>query len=502
LEPALKIVMITTDRNDCNLEHLRLLLADRLSPAGRTEVIAHLDSCLDCCRRLEQLAAGKSWWNDARESLAEVPHTCTRPDTSQVESKAPALPREPSDSEPDVDADAIVSLTLGALKPANRPDVLGLWGEYEIVDVVGRGGMGVVLKGLDRQLNRYVAVKVLAPQFAGNGAARKRFAREAQAAAAVVHPHVIAIYGVDAAAQLPYLVMPYVAGQSLQERIHVQGPLPTSDILCIAKQTAEGLAAAHAQGLVHRDIKPANILLEHNVDRVLITDFGLARAVDDATVTRSGLIAGTPPYMSPEQARGDAIDHRSDLFSLGSVMYAMCTGEAPFQAATTVALLRRVSDSEPVPIRRLNPDVPLWLVRIVERLMEKNVGDRYQTSAELASLLEHCIAHLQQPDRIRLPRELRKTTISRRTRMLGAASLALAVPLALCLPDIHLSGTNSKDQKVQHTVKRQVVPRTNGVAKTNRPTDWLGEADQALQQLDAEVTRLEHILQIPTRENE
>jgi eukaryotic-like serine/threonine-protein kinase len=190
--------------------------------------------------------------------------------------------------------------------------MLGRLGGYEIVGIIGAGGMGVVLKGFDSPLNRYVAIKVLAPHLATSGAARRRFAREAQAAAAVVHPHVISIHAVSADGELPFLVMPYVRGMSLQKRIDRHGPLGVAELLRVAAQTAAGLAAAHAQGLVHRDIKPANILLEEGVERVAITDFGLARAIDDATTTRSGVIAGTPQYMSPEQARGELIDHRSD----------------------------------------------------------------------------------------------------------------------------------------------------------------------------------------------
>ena len=139
----------------------------------------------------------------------------------------------------------------------------------------------------------------------------------------MVHPHVLAIHGVNGNGVLPYLVMPLVTGPSLQQRIDQHGPLDSKDVLRIGLQAAQGLAAAHAQGLVHRDVKPANILLEHGLERVLLTDFGLARAIDDASLTYSGVIAGTPQFMSPEQARGEAVDHRTDLFSLGSVLYTM-----------------------------------------------------------------------------------------------------------------------------------------------------------------------------------
>ena len=197
---------------------------------------------------------------------------------------------------------------LAYLGPTDDPQMLGRLGPYEIVGVIGRGGMGVVLKGFDRPLNRFVAIKVLAPMLATSSAARQRFAREARAAAAVVHQHVIAIHQVDEFRGLPYLVMPYLSGPSLQRRIDRDGALSVLEVLRIGRQVALGLAAAHEQGLVHRDVKPANILLESDVERVTITDFGLARAIDDVSITQPGIIAGTPQYMSPEQSRGEAVD--------------------------------------------------------------------------------------------------------------------------------------------------------------------------------------------------
>ena len=206
------------------------------------------------------------------------------------------------------------------------------------VEVIGRGGFGVVLRAFDDRLHRIVAIKVLAPPYAAVGSARKRFIREARAAAAVKNEHVVGIYDVQEDANPPYLVMELIEGMSLQDKLDKQGTVGVKEILRIGLQTAEGLAAAHKQGLVHRDVKPANILLENGVERVKITDFGLARAADDASLTQSGTVAGTPTYMSPEQANGDAVDHRSDLFSLGTVLYAMCTGHSPFRGNNTHAV--------------------------------------------------------------------------------------------------------------------------------------------------------------------
>jgi len=236
---------------------------------------------------------------------------------------------------------------------------------------------------------------VLSPAFAANGSARKRFIREARTAAAVKNEHVVGIYDVEEDAQPPYLAMEMVDGISLQDKIDKHGSLGVTEILRIGLQIAEGLTAAHKQGLVHRDIKPANILLENGVERVKITDFGLARAVDDASVTQSGTVAGTPMYMSPEQAEGLQIDHRSDLFSLGTVLYAMCTGHPPFRASGTHAVLKRVIDAAPRPIREINNEIPDWLCDIIGKLHAKKPEDRFPTAKEVAELLGQRLADVQ-----------------------------------------------------------------------------------------------------------
>jgi serine/threonine-protein kinase len=197
--------------------------------------------------------------------------------------------------------------------------------------------------------------------------------------------------------------MAFIPGRSLQQRIDHTGPLEIKEILRIGMQTALGLAAAHAKGLVHRDIKPANIMLENGVERVRITDFGLARAVDDASITQNGVLTGTPQYMAPEQARGEIVDQRADLFSLGSTLYAMCTGRSPFRADSTAAAVRQVCDTEPTTIQSINPDIPAWLEGIIKKLHAKDPDQRFQSAAEVADLLEQCLAHVQQPDQHRLP---------------------------------------------------------------------------------------------------
>jgi CheY-like chemotaxis protein len=273
------------------------------------------------------------------------------------------------------------------LEPAGKPGYLCSLDHYQIMRVAGQGSGGVVLQAFDDALHRVVAIKVLAPEHAGNPNCRLRFLREARAMAAVRNDYVIDVYAVDEIHGIPYLVMEFIAGVSVAQKLEGGVPLDIDEVLRIGYQTASGLAAAHAQGLVHRDIKPTNILLECGKDRVKITDFGLARAADDATLTLHGTVSGTPQFMAPEQAGARPLDHRCDLFSLGSVLYAMCTGRAPFQGETNMAVLKHVCEDQPERIRDLNPITPQWLVCVIERLLSKEPDSRFQTAAEVADIL-------------------------------------------------------------------------------------------------------------------
>jgi formylglycine-generating enzyme required for sulfatase activity/serine/threonine protein kinase len=285
---------------------------------------------------------------------------------------------------------------LAFLQPSTKPGSLGRLGHYEVLEVLGQGGFGIVVKAFDEMLHRVVAIKVMSMQLAATSPARKRFLREARSAAAIRHENVVDIHAVEEQ-PIPYLVMEYVAGETLQQKLDRVGPLDVPEVLRIGQQVAGGLAAAHDLGLVHRDIKPSNILLENGVEpRVKITDFGLARAADDASLTQSGLIAGTPMYMAPEQAQGEAIDQRADLFSLGSVLYVMCSGRPPFRASTTLAVLKRVAEDTPRPIQEIIPEVPEWLCAIVARLHAKKPEARFASAKEVAELLAGHLAELHQ----------------------------------------------------------------------------------------------------------
>lgn len=300
------------------------------------------------------------------------------------DSSAPTLHAERPLSEEERD---VAEMLRRFLVPSTKPDSLGRVAHYEVKEVLGRGAFGIVLKAFDEKLHRMVAIKAMAPELAATSPPRKRFLREARSSAAVRDENLVRIYAVEEQ-PIPYLVMEYIPGQTLQQALDRLGPLELPEVVRLGQQIAAGLAAAHAQGLIHRDIKPANILLESGIEtRVKITDFGLARAADDASLTQSGIIAGTPLYMAPEQAHGETIDQRADLFSLGSVLYVMCTGRPPFRAPTTLAVLKRVVDDTPRPIREIIPETPAWLCDIVTRLHAKRPNDRYQTAQEVADLL-------------------------------------------------------------------------------------------------------------------
>lgn len=321
---------------------------------------------------------------------------------------------------------------LQLLAPCDKPGCIGQLGPYEVIEVIGRGGMGVVLRARDTKLNRDVAIKALLAAGSPGPRAVKRFLREAQASAAVKHDHVVTIHAIHDECRLPFIVMEYIEGISLQERIERDGALEVDEIRRIGAQIAAGLDAAHRRGLVHRDIKPANILLEPGTDRAKITDFGLAHSLQDGTVSCEGQIAGTLQFMSPEQAQGRRADHRSDLFSLGGVLYSMCTGRPAFSAETAVAALRGICDDAPTPIHEINKAVPPWLEQLIWRLLEKHPDKRPQSAREVADLLDQRLGALQASARLATPGIEVSRSVARRLKkgtlitVVGVAAVALA----------------------------------------------------------------------------
>jgi serine/threonine protein kinase len=393
---------------------LQDLLAEALPPDEDAAVSVHVETCERCQHALDALTADTAGW----PALAAdgPPHEpALRHAIRELESQSCTTEFRDEAAAPPAPA-------LPFLAPADRPDCLGRLGPYEVLAEVGRGSMGVVLKAFDPALRRTVALKVMAPTRAAGDLARRQFIREARAAAAVTHENVVTIHAVEEADGLPYLVMRYVAGTSLQQRLDAGAPPDLEAVLRVARQVAAGLAAAHARGLIHRDVKPANILLEPVGDgpggaegeRVVLTDFGLARPVDDASLSQSGVVAGTPLYMSPEQIGGGPVDHRSDLYSLGVLLYRLAAGREPFTGPNTAAVWsqhlfeRPTSPAEAAPGR-----VPSWLEALVLALLQKDPVRRPQSAEEVMAWLDQGT-----PAPLPAPQEEARLTALRRYRIL------------------------------------------------------------------------------------
>ncbi|MCC7420939.1 MAG: protein kinase [Planctomycetaceae bacterium] len=275
------------------------------------------------------------------------------------------------------------------LAPPDRAGELGRFGEYRVLGILGAGGMGVVLRAEDPQLRRTIAMKLMRPEVASQPRAKERFLREAQTAAAVEDRHIVVIHHVGEVNGIPFLVMPLMAGQSLASRLRRGTDLPLLEAIRIARETVEGLAAAHARGLTHRDLKPDNIWLEETREgtNVRILDFGLARGTDDEPLTQPGTVLGTPAYMAPEQAAGRVVDSRADLFSLGCILYEMTTGRRPFDGSNLLAILSALANHTPATPRTINPSIPPALSDLVMRLLEKSPEARPASADEVAQSL-------------------------------------------------------------------------------------------------------------------
>lgn len=282
--------------------------------------------------------------------------------------------------------------------PPAEPGEIGTLGPYRIIKKLGQGGMGAVYLALNTRLNRKLALKIMLPRYAANAAAKERFLREAQTSAQLSHDHIVTVYDADERGGMPFIAMQFLQGYPLDLYLRKKGNPSIPQILHIAKDTAIGLAAAHRVGLVHRDIKPANLWLEAPKGRVKIVDFGLAKPVDaDTELTKTGAVVGTPAYMSPEQARGLKVDHRTDLFSLGAVLYRLCTGRIPFDGPNTMAVLMALASEEPAPVAQLNPQVTEPLATLIHQLLAKNPNQRPQSADEVAQRIQLMIEGWSNP---------------------------------------------------------------------------------------------------------
>ncbi|SFS51140.1 Stk1 family PASTA domain-containing Ser/Thr kinase [Marininema halotolerans] len=253
-----------------------------------------------------------------------------------------------------------------------------LGGRYEILSRVGGGGMAVVYKARDVLLNRYVAIKVLNESLSNDSEFVRRFSREAQAAASLSHPNVVGVYDVGQENHTHYIVMEYIEGPTLKEYIQQYSPLTTEEIVSIASQICDALAHAHENEIVHRDVKPHNILLGYN-GRAKVTDFGIARATSSSTITQAGSVMGSVHYFSPEQARGSMISAKSDIYSLGVVLYEMVTGELPFDGDSAISIAMKHLQEPAIDPSQLNPNIPTQIRDIILKALAKNPDDRYPT---------------------------------------------------------------------------------------------------------------------------
>ena len=342
--------------NDPSDEKLKSLIAGKLPPEEERDLTEAISNSEELQKRLDHLSGAAKFENEFD------PDPAFGPDFGREESQ----------------------YYLKLLKPTERPGFLGRLGDYEIEKVIAVGGMGVVFKGCDPGLDREVAIKLLSPLIASSVGARERFRREATAIAALDHGNIIPVYAIDESGELPFMVMRFVDGESLEQVIKREGAMVEDEIILIGKAMARALVEAHSKGLVHRDIKPSNILLEEN-GAPFLSDFGIALVERASGLTIDGRFLGTPSFTSPEQAEGRKVDHRADLFSLGSVLYAMVTGKAPFIGDGPAETIYQVVHQKHSPLEGAASE---RLSQIIDRLLEKRPDDRFQNAQEVVDAFE------------------------------------------------------------------------------------------------------------------
>ena len=419
-------------------EDLRLVASEKETRTSQTQIESHISKCQHCQNRLLELAVNSTWRSDIVANCSDLQQEMDLEDSASFDSIHAdwACINTPSGDE--FDLQTVDQMLKEVLQSPTHPEMLGRLGRYDVEGVIGSGGMGVVLRGFDRELHRPVAIKMILPRLSKNGTAKQRFGREARAAATVLHPNVIGIHDIGETEGVPWLVMPLIAGPTLRTLVEHNGALPERDIVRIGVQIASGLAAAHSQGLVHRDVKPENILVDNQINRVVITDFGLARRETDEAMTQTGFLAGSVNYMSPEQSRGGDLDSRSDLFSLGGLLFFLATGEAPFRSSSPMGVIHSISNDSHIKVQSLNSEISTTLANVVDRLLEKKPESRFQSATELESFLNDYLVHLHQPLQADVPKlpELRHPEPNRETSNLQnslRASLLKAIVLLVGL---------------------------------------------------------------------
>jgi len=371
------------------VDQFHALLEGKLPSDAAESLAEHVEQCPGCATTVASLE--HDTLTDALRAGSQV-----EPDEPALQqllarTKASIVPASDATVDPTAGDSWTGSMVRNPTEPMamlGKPEAIGEIGRlggYRILRQLGQGGMGMVFEAEDVKLERRVALKVMKPEIAKNKQNRERFLREARTAAKVESDHICPIYQVGEENGIPFIAMPFLKGEPLDARLKAGQRLPIEEIVRIGREVAEGLSAAHEAGLIHRDIKPGNIWLEaqrSGPPRARILDFGLARTQsEDVHITASGAILGTPAYMSPEQARGDKdVDGRTDLFSLGCVLYALCSGDLPFRAETTMGVLMALATVDPKPPHEISNTVPRALSDLIMELLAKDAAKRPATA--------------------------------------------------------------------------------------------------------------------------
>jgi tRNA A-37 threonylcarbamoyl transferase component Bud32 len=428
-----------------DVQRLQQFVQGQLDEADTQRLEQHLADCPHCLQTLQGLEDQDVLCQALRHG-SPLTHAQPVAEVQRLQQRLRALPgQEPCAPETTITTAAAdqetpsstpvesqaAALSFPFLAAARGAGEIGWLGDYRILRLLGQGGMGVVFEAEDVKLNRRIALKVMRPELAAGEAARERFLREARAAATLQHDHIVTVHHVGEANGVLFLTMPLLQGESLADRLKRQDNLPPAEVIRIGREVAEGLAAAHEAGLIHRDIKPANLWLERN-GRAKILDFGLARAkTDTGQLTQSGVLVGTPAYMAPEQAGVGKVDQRCDLFSLGSVLYHLATGQTPFRGMDTMSILLALAKDQPAPPHEVNPDCPRGLSDLIVRLLAKEPDQRPPSARAVAETLAALPMSVAPTPQAAAPRRRLLVAVA----ALGILAVAVAIAIVVIIRD-------------------------------------------------------------------